>query len=212
VGVSITVFRSTKIACGVIEQVIELLIDRSGPSIRGPLDASSMKDMIMNKKLLGALGAVAILAGAAVAFQFAVSSPPSENLVAQRIEGRWLLDADITARLDAQRGFMPPRVFEFAKDDVVVRKLVAAYPRFQGMPIFTGGTAVMNGEKHWFLLTGDYGNTTLMLFTPVRDEPMGDPHYLDVNMALSRDSAKDLMFIGGDFPRDSAAAYKRMMN
>src|SRR4051812_27059674 len=83
--------------------------DRSErPSSKKAATASSMKDMIMNKKLFGALGAVAILAGAAVAFQFAVSSPPSENLVAQRIEGRWVLDADITARLDAQRGFLPP--------------------------------------------------------------------------------------------------------
>jgi hypothetical protein len=171
-----------------------------------------MKDMVMNKKLLGALGAVALLAGAAVAFQFAVASPPSANLVAQRIEGRWILDADITTRLDPQRGFQPPRAFEFAQDDVVMRKLMAAYPRYQGMPIFTGGTAVYGTEKHWFVLTGDYGNTTLVLFTPVRDDPMGDPHYLDVNMALSRDPSRDLMFIGGDFPRDSAAAYKRMMN
>jgi hypothetical protein len=166
----------------------------------------------MNKKLLGALGAVAVLAGAAVAFQFAYSSPPTENLVAQRIVGRWILDADITARLDAQRGFLPPRAFEFKKDDVVVRKLLAEYPRFAGMPIFTGGTAFMGAERHWFVLTGDYGNTTLMLFTPDRDEPMGNPHYLQVNMALTRDPAKDMMFIGADFPRDSAAAYKRMMN
>jgi hypothetical protein len=163
----------------------------------------------MNKKFVGALGAVAILAGAAVAFQFAVSAPPTENLVAQRLEGRWVLDADITARLDAQRGFMPPRALDFVKDDVVMRKLVAAYPRFGGMPIFTGGTAVMGAEKHWFVLTGDYGNTELMLFTPDREEPMGDPHDLQVNMALSRDPAKDLMFIGADFPRASAAAYRR---
>ena len=164
----------------------------------------------MNKKLLGAIGAVAVLTGAAVAFQFASASAPSENLVAQRIEGRWILDADITARLDAQRGFQPPRAFEFAKNDMVVRTLMAAYPRFLGVPIYTGGTSVMGTEKHWFVLTGDYGNTTLMLFTPDRSEPMGDPHYLEVNMALSRDPAKDLMFIGGDLPHESAAAYRRM--
>ena len=41
---------------------------------------------------------------------------------------------------------------------------------------------------------------------------MGDPHYMQVNMALSRDPTKDMMFIGADFPRDSAAAYERMMN
>jgi len=166
----------------------------------------------MNKNMLGAFGAIAVLAGAALAFQLSGSANPvKDNLVAQRLEGRWMLDADITARLDPQRGFQPPRAFEFTKDDVVMKKLVSEYPRFQSLPIHLGGTAFQGTEKHWFVLYSEDGNNNLVLFTPTREGPLGEPHYLNVNMALSRDATKDLLFVGGDVPRESAAAYGRMI-
>jgi hypothetical protein len=167
------------------------------------------EEMIMkfNTKFLGALAALAVLAGVAVAIQFSGSAPPTKLIMVDRLPGTWVLDADITARLDPQRGFTPPRGFEFVKDDTILPKLQAAYPRFKNESIYLSGTANMGPDKHWFILLSSFGNTELVLFTPTREGPVGEPHYLNVNMAYSRDPAKDLLFVGGDVPRDSAAAY-----
>jgi hypothetical protein len=165
----------------------------------------------MNTKILGAIGAIAVLAGAALAFQFSKASSVDENILATRLEGRWVLDTAITDRLEAPRGFEVPRAFQFTKDDVVLKKLITAYPRFASETIYLAGTAHIGTVDHWFVLTNDKGNAHLVLFTPTREGPVGEPHYLNVNMACSRDKMKDLLFIGGDFARESAAAYSRLL-
>jgi hypothetical protein len=166
--------------------------------------------MKLDKKILSALAALAVLTGAAVAFQFTGSAAPAKLIMVDRLPGTWVLDADITARLDPQRGFVPPRGFDFVKDDAILPKLQAAYPRFKNETIYLSGTATMGADKHWFILMSSSGNTELVLFTPTREGPLGEPHYLNVNMAYSRDPARDLLFVGGDVPRDSAAAYARV--
>jgi hypothetical protein len=165
----------------------------------------------MNKKILSAIGAIAVLAGAAVAFQFSKASTTDENIIASRLEGRWVLDTAITDRLEAPRGFEVPRGFQFTKDDTILKKLITVYPRYASETIYLAGTAHIGTVDHWFVLTNDKGNAHLVLFTPTREGPVGEPHYLNINMACSRDRMKDLLFIGGDFARESAAAYSRLL-
>ncbi len=165
----------------------------------------------MNKKLVSAIGAIAVLAGAALAFQFSGASKMDENLIASRLEGRWAIDSAITDRLEAPRGFVPPRGFEFNKDDTILKKLIGVYPRFSSETIFLAGTAHVGTESHWFVLTNDKGNAHLVLFTPTTEGLTVEPHYYNINMALSRDKMNDLLFIGGDIARESAAAYSRLL-
>lgn len=159
-------------------------------------------------KILGAISAIAVLAGMALAFQSS-ASPADDNLIAARLEGRWVLDATITDRLEAPRGFQPPRGFEFTQDDMVMKQLLVVYPRFATEAIYMSGTAHIGAEKHWFVLTNDKGNNHLVLFTATKDGPVGQPHYYNISMVCARDRMKDLLFIGGDVARESAAAYCR---
>jgi len=161
-------------------------------------------------KILGAISAVAVLASVALAFQSS-ASPADDNLIAARLPGRWVLDATITDRLEAPRGFQPPRGFEFTKDDMVLKKLLPVYPRFASETIYLAGTAHVGADKHLFVLTNDKGNNHLVLFTVTSDGPVGQPHYYNISMACARDTMKDLLFIGGDVPRESAAAYSRFL-
>lgn len=167
--------------------------------------------MKLNTKFLSAIGVIAVLASAAAAVQFSNASTADENQIALRLEGRWVLDSTITDRLEAPRGFQPPRGFEFTKDDTVLKQLVVAYPRFATEPIYMSGTAHIGPVTHWFVVTNYKGNNYLVLFTPTREGPVGEPHYLNINMGCARDRMNDLLFIGGDYARESAAAYCRML-
>ena len=164
----------------------------------------------MKIKLFSALAAAALLAGAALAIQFTGSAPVQDNIIAKRLPGQWVIDARITDQLDPQRGMLAPRMWEFTSDETILRKLVAAYPRFGTDTIYLSGTALMGSELHWFVITSDFGNNHLVLFTPTRDGTVGEPHYLAINMVASRKAMLDLLFIGGDYPRESAVAYDRM--
>jgi hypothetical protein len=168
------------------------------------------EDTIMKIKLFSALAAAALLAGAALAIQYTGSAPMQDNLIAKRLPGQWVIDARITAQLDPQSDLMAPRTWEFTSDDTVLRKLVTAYPRFGTDTIYLSGTAHMGSELHWFVITSDFGNNHLVLFTPTRDGAVGEPHYFAINMVASRKTSLDLLFIGGDYPRESAVAYDRM--
>jgi hypothetical protein len=160
--------------------------------------------------ILGAISAVLVLAGVALAFQTS-ASPADDNLIAERLPGRWVLDATITDRLEAPRTVQPPRGFEFTQDDMVLKKLLVTYPRFATETIYLSGTAHIGQEKHWFVLTNDKGNNHLVLFNATSDGPVGQPHYYNISMACARDTMKDLLFIGGNVPRESAAAYCRFV-
>jgi hypothetical protein len=100
---------------------------------------------------------------------------------------------------------------QFRKDDVTVNKLKGLFPRFKmlGDAVFMGGTATMNGVDHWFLVMNENNDNKLVLFTPTRDGGAGEPHPVLVNMIVSRDQTKDLLFLGGVLARESATAYDR---
>jgi hypothetical protein len=164
----------------------------------------------MNSKILGAIGAIAVLAGAAVAFQFA-SVSANDNVIASRLEGRWVVDTDVTARLDPDPAATPPRSLQFSKDDAAWKQVQQLYPRLQGEFVYMGGTAQIGANKHVFAVLSKAGNSLMWVFTPSRAEVPGEPHQVFINMVCSRDRTKDLLFLGGDTARESAVAYKRLI-
>jgi hypothetical protein len=164
----------------------------------------------MNKTILTTLGALGLLAGAAWAFQFA-GSTTRENVIAARLEGKWLINTDVTDRLDSGRQVTPPRSIEFVRNDRVVAQLRAESPRFQNDVIYMGGTMKINGsEDHWFVITNEYGNAHVVILTPTLRDPIGAIMPVNINLVCSRDLTRDMLFLGGDLARDSAAAYDRM--
>jgi hypothetical protein len=163
----------------------------------------------MNNKLLGALGAIAILAGAGLAFQVAGAPTQKDNLVASRLGGMWTLERSITARLD-QQGMQPPYTLEFVKGDTALLKAILdVTPRLPEESIYMWGKAYIAGDENWFVLTNFYGDATLLFFTPTRSGPVMDPIPVNINIAYSWNPAKDILFFGGDIPGKSAAAYVR---
>jgi hypothetical protein len=164
----------------------------------------------MNMKLLGALGAIAILAGASLAFQLGAQPATQGNLIASRLGGAWTMDRALTARLD-QQGMIPPYTVEFAQaDDSVLKAILRDYPRLQSESIYMWGKASMDGDTSWFILTSFFGNASLVFFEPTPRGVVMDPEPVSINMAVSRFPAKDILFLGGDHPMKSAAAYVRM--
>lgn len=159
--------------------------------------------------VLSAVGALAVLAGAGWAFQFAGAT--KQNVIATRLEGRWLVDAEITAKLDPAPDSKLPRALDITKDDAVFKKITEVYPRFQTVEPYMSGTAVLNGDKHYFVLMNQEGNSHIVLFTATRENPVGEPHSVHIAMACSRDSGKDMVFLGGDLARESAACYTRVV-
>lgn len=162
-----------------------------------------------SKKMLGALGALAVLAGVTLAFQFA--SAPPQNVLCARLEGRWLVDAEITAKLDPAPDAKLPRAVDFTKDESVFKKILAVYPRLSSESPLTSGTAVLNGEKHYYILLTQNGDSHLLMFLATREEPVGEPHSVHVAMGCSRNAEKDMLFLGGDLARESAACYTRVL-
>lgn len=163
----------------------------------------------MNKMILTAIGALGLLAGATWAFQFA-SSTTKENVIAARLEGQWTLNPEVTSRLDPSRA-LPPKTVEFVKNDRIVAQLRAESPRFQNEVIYMGGTVSIDGSmEQRFVVTCEYGNAHVVILPPVMTEPATNIMTVNVNMACSREPAKDMLFLGGDFARESAAAYDRV--
>lgn len=163
----------------------------------------------MNKmRILGVIGALAVLGGATLAFQF--QEVDSQNIVAKRLPGTWRVDAPLTARLNPAPGAMIPRELVFQNEPMLRDVLVKTYPRYANFDIYMTGTATMNGESHMFALLNEEGNAHLVLFTPGRDDPAIGPHHVHIGIMTSRTSDNDLLYIGGDLVRESAAVYGRV--
>lgn len=163
----------------------------------------------MNKIILASVGALVVAAGSVVAFQF--GDAPMDNIIVQRLEGSWTVDVPITKQLEPRPDALMPRSVQFRKDDTVLAKLQGLYPRFKllGESLYMSGTATMNGVDHWFVIHGEGGNNKLVLFTPTREGGAGEPHPVLINLIVSRDQTKDLLFLGGVTARESATAYDR---
>lgn len=164
----------------------------------------------MNRKLLGALGAIVILAGASLAFQLGAQPTTQGNMIASRLGGAWSMDRALTARLD-QQGMLPPYTLKFAQgDDFILKTILREYPRLQSESIYMWGKASVDGDMNWFILTSFFGNASLVFFDPTLRGPVMDPEPVSINMAFSRYPAKDILFLGGDYATKSAAAYVRV--
>ena len=144
-------------------------------------------------------------------FGISVGFPAMIVCVALGAGGILERNPEITAKLDPAPESKLPRALDITKDDAVFKKIAEVYPRFQTVEPYMSGTAVLNGDKHYFVLMNQEGNSHIVLFTATRENPVGEPHSVHIAMACSRDSGRDMLFLGGDLARESAACYTRVV-
>lgn len=164
----------------------------------------------MNKFILGTLGAIALTVGSVAAFQF--GSDQKDNVVVQCLPGTWKLDAELSRRLDPKPDVIVPLTVKFEKQEGVLKAFQAQFPRFGliGDTVCLEGSAMINEtENHFFFVFNENGVNKIVLFTPTRRGGAVDPHAVLINMIVSRDCKKDILFLGGSYARDSASAYVR---
>jgi hypothetical protein len=136
----------------------------------------------------------------------AVESDP-ENVVASRIAGEWRVDADLTLRL----GGRDPGT------TLVIRttgQIPAGLPgklveQLQKTRIYAAGTLGMRDREHPFVLLERGGNMHVVWFRERGGNPVGDAESMIVALAPARDTANDLLLVGGDFNNQPFTAFQR---
>jgi len=163
----------------------------------------------MKKSTITVLATVGLLVGSAFALQFS-DSASKENLLLSRLEGQWVINSEISYRLEPGRPTLAPKTVEFAKSDKVLEQLRLLSPRFKSDIVVMGGTMKMNGESHPFVIESEKGFSHLVILHPERGDPIGQIITAYICMAPARDTMKDLLFMGGNNPRESSAAFDRV--
>lgn len=129
-----------------------------------------------------------------------------ENVVASRLTGEWEPDAELTKRL----GGSTPSGVVFKSDLAVAAKIPAKYEKFlKDKQIFLAGTMTLRGQDQPFVLIEMKGNPYVVWFREQGGDPFGDAESFNVMLAVAKETANDLLFIGGDFNNQPFAAYKR---
>lgn len=171
----------------------------------------------MKGKFVASVFGVGLLVSAAVVAWAALRvEPDKENVVAGRLEGKWKLNAELTARLlDAKTAeSMAKNSYEFCSDPNVATKVPEKYNDFfKDKQVYMAGTFKSSrddAQERPFILVSHKGNPHLVYFRPKGDDPMGDAESFNLVIVPAKDKANDLLFIGGDFNNQPFAAYDRV--
>lgn len=140
-----------------------------------------------------------------------VLAPDDQHVVASRLEGEWILDAALTARLWPGRragrgerlGFaVDPAVFEAVPERVL--------SMLSGLTCTLAGTLTRQGEQHPFLLVTLRGNSQLIWFAERDGQAFGDLESFIVSLARAEQRTDDLLLVGGDFNNQPFVAFQRV--
>ena len=165
-------------------------------------------------KALAVVAVVALAAASTVAAAELRVQPNKENVVASRLAGTWRPHAALTERLTGrpprEGGESPTDVIAFKADPAVAATVPAKYREFLvGKPLFMAGRMTLRGTDHPFLLVELHGNPHVVYFRERDGDPMGDAESFNLVVAPAKDSAKDQLFIGGDFNNQPFTAFER---
>jgi hypothetical protein len=138
--------------------------------------------------------------------------PDDQNAVASRLEGTWIPDEELGARLGWWKN--ETKVVRFERDDAITAQIPAKYEESLGdQQIF------MAGRVHWeegshtvdspFLLISHRGNPHLLLWREKNGDPLGDGESCNLMVVPAREKANDLLFLGGDHLHDGFNAFRR---
>ncbi len=152
----------------------------------------------------------AVLAGVLVCSWVALAAvnvePDKDNVVGSKLEGTWEPYAALNKRL----GGNDMGTITFKINDGVARTIPVKYDTFlNGKRIYLAGVMTMKNQQYPFLLIEHKGNPHVVYFRQKGEDPMGDAESFNVMLAVAKDTANDLLLIGGDFNNQPFAAYDR---
>jgi hypothetical protein len=170
----------------------------------------------MKKWFLGAVTVTALLVAclAMTSAPFQVKAD-KENVVSSRLEGKWRPQAALTKRLTGKskspQGEAPSGSLSFKSVPSVAQKIPTKYKKFlQNKQIYMAGMMSRRGKANPFILIEHRGNPHIVYFRERGGDPMGDAESFNVILAVAKDKANDLLFIGGDFNNQPFSAYERV--
>ncbi|HKE01854.1 MAG TPA: hypothetical protein VKE69_12645 [Planctomycetota bacterium] len=137
-----------------------------------------------------------------------------ENVVASRLEGRWVPHAELGARLGSHTKPNESIVFRSEKEPAFFSKLPAAAAKSlaKSGPIYLAGTLQWvgwDGLEHPFVLVSHIGNPHVVLFRARGGDPLGDAESCNLSLIPALDPKNDLLFVGGDFNNEPFRSYQR---
>jgi hypothetical protein len=149
-----------------------------------------------------------LTASAALAPQLVLEADP-ESVVTVRIQGNWKLEAATSERLDPKRSAAAPKELTFTDNPAVLAGLQAYSDRFQHKQVLGSGIVNVDGTTHTCILVAEHGGTSLVWFTGNKagTDPVAEATTKNVTIAIGREPAQDLLFLGGDLHGAAAVAY-----
>ncbi len=142
------------------------------------------------------------------------------NITAQRLVGTWVMDGATTERLVGER--LKPNewwFFEFASDASVLSKLPAKHvKKFQEMQLkfyLAGHLKLTRSDqpktplKAPFVLTSVFGNPHIIMWFERGGDPFGNMESFMLLLVKAKDTANDLLYLGGDTSNDDFRAFTR---
>ena len=129
-----------------------------------------------------------------------------DNVVSSRLEGTWDVNSTISTRLGRNKG----GEISFRSDNRIVADIPQKYEDFlKEYTIYMAGIFTMRETEHPFLLIQHKGNPHIVYFRERDGDPLGDAESFNVMLAPAKETANDLLFIGGDFNNQPFTAYER---
>jgi hypothetical protein len=163
------------------------------------------------KRLPLVLAGAAIVAGLAWAAGQYVNPVP-ENVLSHRIAGTWVLDVELTRKLDPARGSAAIKKLKFVDDVKVVenmREFISK--RYANRDIFGAGWLWIDDATQQipYIVTHANGNPQVIWFAPTTRDVFGDPVVKNLWVAPASERTNDMMMFGGDTMREAAAGFCR---
>ncbi len=138
---------------------------------------------------------------------FASVGSSSGNLVSRHLAGEWRLSGSLSTRLTGSGGGAPSQVS--IQEDFAV--LTSISPKGEealaGSPVFLAGSLQFEGRRFSFLLTEKNGTPALICFP--QGQKVARPAIVLLALVPARDTANDLLFLGGETDTDPFFAYER---
>lgn len=164
--------------------------------------------MKISRTALAALATATVAATAFAYYQLRVV-PNDHNIVAKRVVGNWVLDVEMSRRLDRDRQPVYKNL-KFTSDTSVLSKLSAYVPRLGSKELFGSGLVTINETNTYpYVLTTQDGNPNVIWFEPDGTDAFGKPMHRTVWVAIARDTMNDLLMLGGDHTWDVQTIYTR---
>lgn len=138
--------------------------------------------------------------------------PDPNHVVASRLAGAWEPDPELGERLGTKPWM---ERIEFAPDEGVLAQIPAELGEFIAKErIWQAGTVryLERGQEHRgpYALVTHTGNTIAVLYRSRGGEGLDDAESCILTLVPARETAQDLLFLGGDFNNEPFRAYRRV--